>query len=363
MTISIFHEQDGDISVLRDKTISIIGFGNQAKAQALNMRESGLNIIVGTSNDDYINRAKMDNFKTYSIQEAVQKGDFIFVLISDKIIEETFRNEIVPNLSPQKTLIFPTGYHFVFDIINIPKEADILIISPKGLGEMIRKQYLNKEGFFSFISIYQDKSGGARRNLLALTKAIGGLSRAGIELSAENQTYLKLFAEQAFLPAFNLVMMSAIRNLTDANYSPEAIFIELILSEEMIFTVDKMIEVGLVRQMNFHSQTSQYGSLSRGIKFSKVGDDLNRIQEGILEKIENGEFSEEWKKANKSAKLDIMKHFAYNSEFWELEKKVYENLNFPIEKTQTIKLPTKEQIQNSNELSKIFNQYKSFFGR
>lgn len=362
MTITIFHDQDGDLTAIKDRTIAVIGFGNQAKAQALNMRDSGLKVIVGVSDEEYKARANKDGFETYTIPEAVQKGDCIFLLMSDEGFGDMFKETIVPNLNDQKTLVFSTGYYLTFEIIEIPKNVDILLISPRGLGEMIRRQFLTQEGFFSFISVHQDISGKARENLLGLTKAIGGLSRAGIEMSVKEQTVLQLFAKQAFIPAFNLVMMRAIRNLINAGYSPEAIFIELILSEEMIFTVDKMIEVGLVRQMKFHSQTSQYGSLSRGIKFSKVGDDLHQIHDSILKNIENGGFSEKWERAKSTGELEIMKYFAYNSGFKEVEKKVYENLDFAAQSPlEEVSIPPKDQIKKNAKLSQVFNDYKAFF--
>jgi ketol-acid reductoisomerase len=362
MEITIFHEPDGDLSVLQDKTITVLGFGNQAKAQALNMKDSGLRVIIGVSREKYKIRAEKDGFETYSIDEAIKKGDFIFLLLPGEEIKDIFNTIVIPNINEEKTLVFSSGYYLTFNIIKVPKDIDILLISPRGIGEMIRRLYLNEEGFFSFISIYQDTSGFARENLLGLTKAVGGLSRAGIELSMKEQSVLNLFVEQAFIPAFTLVLMRAIRNLINAGYTPEAIFIELILSEEMIFTVDKMIEVGLVRQMNFHSQTSQYGSLSRGIKFSKVGNDLNQIQESILEKIAEGDFAKKWENVKETSKLDIMKKFAYNSDFWDLEKKVYENLDFSIHTAlEEITIPPKEQIEKNEELSQAFDNYKTFF--
>ncbi len=355
MSINVFHEGDGDVSALEDKTIAILGFGNQAKAQALNMRDSGVRVIVGSSIEKYKSRAEKDGFQIFSIEEAVKRADIIFILGPDDTIEETFESKIIPNLEGEKTLVFSRGYYLMYNIITPPKDVDILLISPRGLGKMIRNLYLNKQGFFSFISIHQDYSGNAPEKLLALTKAVGGLSRAGIEMPIKQQTVLESFVKQAFYPAFNLVMMKAIRNLVNAGYTPEAIFIELILSEEMIFTVDKMIEVGLVRQMNFHSQTSQYGSLSRGIKFSSVGGDISKIQERILKKIEDGTFSDKWGQEESQDKLRVMKGMAYNSEFWDLEKDVYSNLNFSMmDETQAIEAPPKG-------LEGLRDKYKAFY--
>ncbi len=364
METTIFRENDADLSLLKNKTISVIGYGNQAKAQALNMRDSELNVIIGISNEKYKMRADKDGFETFSIAEAVKRGDFIFLLLPDKDMKEIFEKQVISHLNKQKTLIFSDGYYVAFSTIEVPKDIDVLLITPLALGEVVRKQFINKEGFFTFIGITQNSSRNALNHLLALTKAIGGLKKAAIKMSFMQQTSLKLFAEQTFRAAFNQVLMRAIKNLMEAGYPAEAIYIELILSEEMIYTVDKMINVGLIKQMNFHSQTSQYGSLSRGVKYAKVGGDIDKIHKKILQYIEKGQFSQEWEHYKNTAKLNIMKYFAFTTNFSKLEQEVYKNLNYSIpEKGQELKLPSKEQLTKYKELRTTYETYKKFYSQ
>jgi len=364
MKTTIFRENDADLSLVKDKVISVIGYGNQAKAQALNMRDSELEVIIGITDEKYKKRSERDGFENLSIAEAVQRGEFIFLLLPDKDMSESFETQVKPHFNEKKTLIFSEGYYLAFNIIEIPKDIDVLLISPRALGEVVRKQFINKEGFFTFIGINQESSLNAMNHLLALTKAIGGLKQAAIKMTFKQQSILKLFSEQAFRAAFNQVLMRSIKNLEEAGYPPEAIYIELILSEEMIYTVDKMIKVGLIKQMNFHSQTSQYGSLSRGVKYSKVGGDIEKIHKIFLENIENGQFSEEWEQYKNTQKLDIMKKFAFNTNFSKLEKDVYKNLNYSVPEIQKeLEVPSKEQINQNQELKNTYENYKKFYNQ
>jgi ketol-acid reductoisomerase len=362
MEPTIFQESDADFSTLKNKKIAIIGYGNQAKALSLNMRDSGFKIVVGVQEKDYRNRADNDQFKTVSISDAVKEAQFIFVLLSDEVMLNIFKKKILAHLTPNKTLIFDDGYYLAFNILEIPNDIDVLLISPRALGEVVRKQYINQEGFFTFIGLYQDSSGKGMTNLLALTKAIGGLKRAALIMSCRQQANLALFAEQAFRSAFKQILMISIKNLVDAGYPPEAIYIELILSEEMIYTIEKMIKVGLIKQMNFHSQTSQYGSLSRGVKFSKVSGDIKKVHKKVLQKIENGKFSKEWEHNKETLKLPIMKYFAFNTNFGQLEKETYKNLNYSIDEWQKEpESPPKEQLKKNDALNTVYETYKKFY--
>jgi ketol-acid reductoisomerase len=364
VTINIYHDIDGDISILRDYIIAIIGFGNQAKAMALNMRDSGLKVIVGNLNNEYKIRAEKDNFETYSIEEAIEKGDIIFLLIPDDVMKLIFNKEIKHRLKNGKTIVFTTGYYITFNIIQAPEDIDILLISPRLLGEGVRERFLNKKGFFTFVHVHKNSTGKAKDILLALTKAIGGLINAAIDLTFKQQTVLSLFTEQAFYPAFDQVLMRSISNLVNSGYPPEAIFVELILSEEGSYTVEKMIDVGLIKQMNFHSQTSQYGSLSRSMKFLGLGKEIVAIQKSILNKIESGEFSREWEDEIRELKLKAMKYFAYNTNFSKLEKGVRSNLGFPeSEIVGEVGIPSDQKIKNNFDLEKSIKQYKEFYNQ
>ncbi|MFX0207173.1 MAG: NAD(P)-binding domain-containing protein, partial [Candidatus Hodarchaeota archaeon] len=257
MSTPIYFTQDGDVSFLKDKTIAILGYGNQARAQALNLRDSGLQVVVGTQNERYEKRAQSDGFPSISIQQAVKESDILLFLIPDDDIPAVAKESIIPNSKDNQTIVFASGYTVAFDKISLPENIDLLLLSPRVPGIVVRESFITNKGFFCFIGIHQDSTGNANQTLLALTKAIGGMTdtRAAIEVSFKQQAVLSLFATQTFTYALTQVLMRSILRLIEDGYPPEAIFVELILSGEGRYTVDKIIDVGMIKQMNFHSQT------------------------------------------------------------------------------------------------------------
>ncbi|MFX1412090.1 MAG: ketol-acid reductoisomerase, partial [Promethearchaeota archaeon] len=304
----IFHEKDGDLSTLKDKTISIIGYGNQGRAQALNLRDSGLNVIIGNRSDKYKELAIYDGFSVFTIEEAVEKSDINFILIPDEIMKEVFENKIKPYLINNCALVFASGYNIGFKLIELPENVDVLLLAPRMIGVGVRENFLNKEGFFSFIAIEQDVSGNGLEILLALSRAIGSLKKGVIKLTFKQEAELDLFNEQGFGPAFGRVLLSAIYTLIDAGYPPEAVLVEMYISNEMSYTYKKMADIGLIKQVDFHSQTSQYGAMSRGIKYRKLP--ITLIMKEILKDIQNGEFTREWEKKITKLKFKMIKYFA-----------------------------------------------------
>ncbi|TKJ21266.1 MAG: hypothetical protein CEE43_10055 [Promethearchaeota archaeon Loki_b32] len=234
--VDIFHEEDGDLSFLKNKIISIIGYGNQGRAQALNLKDSGLSVIVGNIEDKYKKIALNDNFSVYPINEATEKSDIVFLLIPDEIMNEIFEKEIRPNLKSKSTLVFASGYNIGFNLLEPPKNVDVLLIAPRMIGVGVRENFLKNEGFFSFIAIEQDASGQAQDILLALSKGIGTLKKGAIKLTFKQEAELDLFNEQGFGPAFGRVLLSSIYTLIDAGYPPEAVLIEMYMSNEMSYT-------------------------------------------------------------------------------------------------------------------------------
>jgi ketol-acid reductoisomerase len=361
MVLKIYKSIDGNLSYIDNKTIAFIGYGNKAKAQALNMKDSGILPIIGNLNEDYKQRAEFDGFKTYSISEAVSKADFIFLLCSPHKMKEIYRKYIKSNLDEKKTIIFSDGYYVTFDIIEFPKNLDILLISPRLPGKGVRERFLNDKGFFTFVGIHQDYSGHSKQNLLALTKALGGLIQPAIELSFKEQCCLSLFIKHAFFPAFNQVLMKSIDNLVKNGYPPEAVFVELILSGEMSYTVEKMIDVGLINQMNFHSQTSQYGSLSRSIKFRKFNKEIFSIQNEILNQIEKGSFAKEWESKQSDLILKFLKYYASHTKFSKIEKSVRKKLKFKV-KNHNIN-NSELQVEDLKDLGKKVKLYKDYYSQ
>lgn len=357
--VDIFHEKDGDLSVIQGKNIAMIGYGNQGRAQALNLKDSGLDVIVGNQEDEYKQYAIDDGFPTYSIEEAVNKADIILILIPDEIMGEVFENKIKAHLDKEKAVVFASGYNVGFGLLDLPEDVDILLLAPRMIGVGVREKYLDGEGFFSFIAIEQDATGKGMDILLALAKGIGTLRKGVVKLTFKEEAELDLFNEQAFGPAFGRVLLTAIYTLLDAGYPPEAVLIEMYMSGEMSYTYQAMAKVGLVKQVNFHSQTSQYGSMSRGIKFRKLP--LRPKMEEILGQIQNGEFTEEWKKTLTKLKFKIIKFFATRQKINRIENQVRENLDLETYDIYEQEPPTKEEMKRLEEISEELEKFENYF--
>ncbi len=356
--VDVFHDKDGDLSILKDKTIGIIGYGNQGRAQALNLRDSGLNIIVGNINDRYQNIALNDNFSVFKIKEATEKSDIIFILLPDEIMNDIFESDIKPNLKPKSTIVFASGYNIGFNLLKPPKNIDVLLIAPRMIGVGVRESFLRDVGFFSFVAIDQDASGQAKHILLALAKGIGTLRKGAIMLTFKQEAELDLFNEQGFGPAFGRVLLSSIYTLIDAGYPPEAVLIEMYMSNEMSYTYKKMADVGLVKQVDFHSQTSQYGAMSRGIRFRKLP--LRDKMERILKEIRDGEFTKEWEKKITKMKFKMIKYLATKQKINKLEKQVRKSLKLKLYDIYEEEPPTEAELaelKNISEEIKLFEQY------
>ncbi|MFW9969523.1 MAG: ketol-acid reductoisomerase [Candidatus Odinarchaeota archaeon] len=356
--VEVFHEIDGDLSILKDKTIGIIGYGNQGRAQALNLRDSGLNIIIGNIEDDYKKIASKDNFSVFTVKEATEKSDIVFLLLPDEILNEIFEKNIKPNLKQNAVIVFASGYNIGFKLLIPPNNIDVILIAPRMIGVGVRENFLRNIGFFSFIGIEQDVSGLAKQILLALAKGIGTLKKGAIMMTFKQEAELDLFNEQAFGPAFGRVLLSSIYTLIDAGYPAEAVLIEMYMSNEMSYIYKKFADIGLVKQLDFHSQTSQYGAMSRGIRFRNLP--LRDKMEKILKEIQDGEFTKEWEKKITKLKLKMIKYFASQQKINRLEKQVRKSLNMKQFDIYEQELPTKEELTELKKISeelKLFEQY------
>ena len=356
--VEIFYDPHGNLSFINSKVISIIGYGNQGRAQALNLRDSGLNVIIGNKEDKYKEIAINDGFSVYHIKDAISKSDISFILIPDELMETIFKEEICPSLKPNSALVFASGYNIGFNIILPPDNVDVLLLAPRMIGVGVRENFLNSEGFFSFIAIKQDCTGNAKEMLLALAKGIGTLKKGAIMLSFKQEAELDLFNEQAFGPAFGRVLLSSIYTLIDAGYPPEAVLIEMYMSKEMAYTYKKMADVGLIKQVDYHSQTSQYGAMSKGIRYRKLP--LKPTMEKILKEIQEGEFTKEWSKKLTKLKFKAIKFFATKQKINKIEKKVRKNLNLKLYDIYDENSPTNEEMAKLKAISdelKLFEQY------
>lgn len=290
--MKIFHDDDAELGLLQDRRIAVIGYGNQGRSQALNLRDSGLQVIVGNREDDYAARAERDGFSPLPIRDAVQQADVTLLLIPDEIMPPLFETEIKPYLSEGDTLVFASGFNVAFDFIALPDGVDVVLVAPRMIGAGVRDLYLSGDGFPAFIGVAQDASGQARGIALALAKGIGSTRAGVVEVSFAQEAELDLFTEQCFGPAFGQVLVTAVDLLIEQGYPPEAVLLELYMSGEFAYTLSKIAEMGVVEQSRLHSLTSQYGSLSRGIRF--MLPDLRSKMLAGLDEIRGGAFAREW---------------------------------------------------------------------
>ena len=290
----IYHDDAADLSLLEDQTVALIGYGNQGRAQALNLRDSRVNVIVGNIRDRAGAAAKEDGFPVSNIAEACEQADVVMLLIPDEIMPEIFKTYVAPNLAPGNMVVFASGYNIAFNLITPPDYVDVTLVAPRMIGVGVRETYVSRSGFPSFVGVHHDATGNAKARMLAIAKGIGSTRAGCIEMSMHDEATLDLFTEQAFGPAFGRVLMTAIELLIEAGYPPEAVLLELYLSGELAYSFDKMREVGMMKQMDFHSRTSQYGTVTRSARFMELAEPIKEQMSAVLEEIRSGSFADEW---------------------------------------------------------------------
>jgi ketol-acid reductoisomerase len=302
----IYHDKDADLDAIRGETVAILGYGNQGSAQARNLRDSGLEVIVGNIEDAYREAALKDGFEVLPIGAASARANVLFLLVPDEIMPDIYRSDVAPHLTPGKLLNFAHGYNVAFNLIVPPAAIDVVMIAPRMIGAGVRDTYLSGEGFPSFIGVHQDATGRAQQRLLALAKAVGSTRAGCLEMSMHDEATLDLFTEQAFGPAFGRVMMTAIDTLVEAGYPPEAVLMELYLSGEMAYSFLKIRELGMLKQHELHSHTSQYGTISRSVRYAGLDPLLQQKMKESLEEIRSGAFAKEWS-SDRADKLELLK--------------------------------------------------------
>ena len=300
-TARIFDDADADPSALAGKTVAVIGYGNQGRSQALNVRDSGLATIVGNREDDYAAQARADGFVVHSMADACARADVIMLLVPDEVMPGVYTESVRPHLAAGSVLDFASGYTVAFGQVVPPPNVDVVLIAPRMIGPGVRDAYVAGTGFPSFVALHQDASGAGMARLLALAKAVGSTRAGCILMSMHDEATLDLFTEQAFGPAFGRVFMAAVDTLVSAGYPPEAVLLELHLSGELVYAFEKIRQVGMMRQMDYHSHTSQYGSLTRSARFADL--DLESRMRTVLREIQDGTFAREWSGAGREAEV------------------------------------------------------------
>ena len=287
-----FYEQDANLDFLKNKTIAVIGYGSQGHAHAQNLRDSGLNVIVGQrSGGANYALAKEHGFAPMSAAEAAAAADVIMILLPDQHQARVYREDIAPNLKPGKSLVFAHGFNIHFCQIEPPKDVDVFMVAPKGPGHLVRRTFTEGGGVPCVFAVHQDATGEATQKALAYAKGIGGTRSGVIETTFKEETETDLFGEQAVLCGGLVELVKAgFETLTEAGYPPELAYFECY--HEMKMIVDLMYESG-IHFMNYSiSNTAEYGEYYAGPLV--INDKSREAMKYILKRIQDGSFAREF---------------------------------------------------------------------
>jgi ketol-acid reductoisomerase len=299
-----FYEKDGSLAPLQGKTVAIIGYGSQGHAHALNLRDSGVNVVVGLYQGSK-SRAKAEaaGLKVLSVADAAKAGDFIMVLLPDHIQGDTYRKDIEPQLSKGKTLMFAHGFNIHFGEIKPPANVDVSMIAPKAPGHRVRELFTEGVGVPALVAVAQNASGKALENALAYALALGCLKAGVIETTFKEETESDLFGEQVVLcGGVSELIRAGFETLTEAGYAPEIAYFECL--HEMKLIVDLIYEGGLSYMRYSISDTAEYGDYTRGPRI--VTDETRKEMKKILSEIQSGEFARAWLDENRTGRKNFL---------------------------------------------------------
>ena len=296
----VYTDKDANLSLLKGKKISIIGYGSQGHAHAQNLRESGLNVIVAqrTGSTNY-NLAVKHGFKPVSADKATQQGDLIAILIPDELQTDTYEKDIKPYLKKGKTLLFSHGFNIHFGQIAPPKDIDVIMVAPKGPGHLVRSEYVKGGGVPCLLAIHQNPSKKAMETALAYARGIGGARAGVLETTFVEETETDLFGEQAVLcGGASALVKAGFETLVEAGYQPELAYFECM--HELKLIVDLFYQGGLTYMRHSISNTAEFGDLTRGPRI--ITDETKKEMRKILSEIQSGYFAKEWILENKAGR-------------------------------------------------------------
>lgn len=296
----MYYDEDANLDLLSGKTVAIIGYGSQGHAHALNLKDSGVNVIVGLyPGSKSASKAEAAGLKVHTVAEAAQAADLIMILLPDEVQKQIYSEQIAPHLKAGKVLLFAHGFNIHFGQIVPPADVDVVMVAPKGPGHTVRRTYEQGQGVPALFAIYQDASGQARDRAMAYAKGIGG-TRAGIlETTFREETETDLFGEQAVLcGGLSALIKCGFETLVEAGYQPELAYFECLHEVKLI--VDLVVEGGLAKMRDSISNTAEYGDYTRG---PRVITDATRAEmRKILSEIQSGQFAREFVLENQAGK-------------------------------------------------------------
>lgn len=295
---TLFYEKDCDLSIVKEKTVAVIGYGSQGHAHALNLHESGVKVIVGLyEGSKSAEKANAAGLTVMNTADAVKNADLVMILVNDEKQAALYEKDIKPNLKKGSALAFAHGFNIHFNQIVPPTDVDVIMIAPKGPGHTVRSQFEEGKGVPCLIAVYQDATGNAKNIALSYAMGIGG-ARAGIlETTFKEETETDLFGEQAVLcGGVSALMKAGFETLVEAGYQPESAYFECI--HEMKLIIDLVVQGGLSFMRYSISDTAEYGDYVTGNRI--ITDETKKEMKKVLEEIQNGKFARNWILENKA---------------------------------------------------------------
>ncbi|MBP3192639.1 ketol-acid reductoisomerase [Natronogracilivirga saccharolytica] len=301
--MKLYYDNDADLSILKDKTVAVLGYGSQGHAHALNLHESGVSVVVGLRKGSKSwKKAESDGLEVLETADAAARADVVMVLLPDEKQQEIYESDIKPNLKSGNALVFAHGFNIHFNQIVPPENIGVFMVAPKGPGHLVRRVYTEGAGVPCLFAIHQDPDGNIRDLALAYAKGIGGTRAGVIETTFEEETETDLFGEQAVLcGGMTELVNTGFDVLVKAGYKPEIAYFECL--HEMKLIVDLMYEGGIAGMYHSVSDTAEYGGMTSGPKVIDSG--TRQRMEEILENIQSGKFARDWILENKAGRASL----------------------------------------------------------
>lgn len=291
MMAKMYYEKDADLKVLDGKTVAVIGYGSQGHAQALNLKDSGVNVVIGLRPGKSWEQAEKDGLEVYTVDEAVKRADVVQILLPDEVQPKVYKEQIAPNLKPGSALFFSHGFNIHFGQIVPEESVDVVLIAPKGPGHLVRRVYTEGFGVPALIAVHQDATGNAMQIGLAYAKGIGATRAGVIETTFKEETETDLFGEQAVLcGGVSELIKAGFETLTEAGYQPEVAYFECL--HELKLIVDLMYEGGLSRMRYSVSDTAEFGDYVSGKRL--IDEGVRERMKEVLKEIQDGTFAKRW---------------------------------------------------------------------
>src|ERR687891_2158869 len=294
----MYYDNDADLDLLKGKTVAILGYGSQGHAHSLNLRDSGVDVVVGLRPDSSsVEKAQSSGLQVTDVADAASRGDIVMVLLPDEKHGQIWHEHIRDGIAPGKTLLFGHGFSVHYGEVEPPPEVDVALVAPKGPGHLVRRQYLEGSGVPGLVAIHQDASGGAFKLTLAYAKGIGCTRGGVIETTFKDETETDLFGEQAVLcGGVSELVQAGYETLVEAGYDSKLAYFECL--HELKLIVDLMYEKGIQGMRHSISNTAEYGDMTRGPRV--IGEETRAAMRKILEDIQSGEFAKEWIAENRA---------------------------------------------------------------